>query len=476
MSRTLSLSFLALSLCACPSNGEQDAGTKANAGTKDGTRDEKPGDKAPPADTAAGDEKLGENTDQDQRQAERLAEIAAKRTKAKAELGDPDEASSRETQAKLLGALNEGRKLVKAGDYKAGIAKYGIILEIDPSYGKALGELGWAEFKAGEFHDAHAHSLRALATAEEPKRRAMLLYNLGRIAEARDQHQVAVDHYTISLELRPDETVARRLIDLSMIEDAAGDTPYTHEQAEAAVEALSKGGHEPRPGLAIIGEGLPSREAACKLAQAESWCGSEDDDADDCEFTATPTGDDSWGTIALFGGGMMSCWHPYAKTDAGWTVFELALFGEHGSEIDREVDTIDSYTLTNDEGSFLVIRYSDHIYERDWSWGSLEEDEEIPEQDATETEGVIICHRSGSRVACTSPITTVFSFSGADTATDDEYRATLTIEGDEIVISEVSKSAGLDYDKPTDEYDPRLILPAGRYSFDALTTPGPTQD
>ncbi|MCA9634583.1 MAG: tetratricopeptide repeat protein, partial [Myxococcales bacterium] len=76
----------------------------------------------------------------------------------------------RETREALRDALNEGRRLVKEGDYAGGVARYEGLLAIDPHYGPALGELGWAAFKAGDLKKAQAMTLRALKGASEERR------------------------------------------------------------------------------------------------------------------------------------------------------------------------------------------------------------------------------------------------------------------------------------------------------------------
>ena len=84
-------------------------------------------------------------------------------------------------------------------------------------------ELGWAEFKVGRYESAKAHTLKALTRAPDNDRRGMLHYNLGRIAEAQDQTEVAVAAYELSLALRPNDVVAGRLDNLTHAVDAAGD-------------------------------------------------------------------------------------------------------------------------------------------------------------------------------------------------------------------------------------------------------------
>lgn len=359
-------------------------------------------------------------------------DISAARAQAKAKIAtvEPSELQARRKQ--MLAALNEGRKLVKDGKIEAGIAKYQELLAIDPHYGPALGELGWAEFQSGKLDDAHAHTLRALSAATDDKKRGMLLYNLGRIAEERSQPDAAIDHYRESLRVRPNDTVAARLAKLA---------------PDGAIAAAAPPAHA---GLAVLGSGLASLEAVCELAVRESWC------EEDCSVVASPAGDDSWGALHLVEFGMMACWNPIVKTSGGWVLFETAILGQHGSEIDQGVDVITGRVVSNEAGEFLLIEYSDHIYERDWEVVDLDDDlVAIPSVDSTDSEALIICRRDAPR--CTSPIISKYEFSNDDGSVRSSYSAEVTLRGDTIVISNVQREGKL----------PDL-LGAGEYPFAEL--------
>lgn len=378
---------------------------------------------------------------------------ADKKAIARMKIGavDKTELATRRTQ--MVGALNEGRKLVKAGDFAGGIAKYEALLAIDPHYGPALGELGWAEFKAERYEAAQAHTLQALAQAPDDKRRGMFYYNLGRIAEARDQTEAAIEAYALSLSFRPNDVVADRLAMISHVVDAAG-TAFEHPAVEAY---RAKFGADAKPAptaLAILGSGLPTTEAACKVASLECGVG------DDALCTFEKGTDDTWGTIHVDDSGMMGCWHPVVKVDEGWSLFAVALAEQWGSEISQGVDAVSTRVITNDAGTFLIIDYSDHAYERDWGWGELEEDEEIPEGDASDSEGMIICKR-GTPNFCTAPIPRLAERS---TAGDDwKYEAKVDLEGDVVVVSKVVSSGAVEFGPRDSVWDVSLPLPEGRY-------------
>jgi tetratricopeptide (TPR) repeat protein len=370
--------------------------------------------------------------------------IAEKRAKARSKITAPDEAALKATRARMLAALNEGRKLVKDGQLEAGIAKYEELLAIAPNYAPALGELGWAEFNAGKLDDAHAHTLRALSLATDANKRGMLLYNLGRVAEQRGQTEAAIGHYRESLVARPNETVAARLTKL------APDAPA------AVIEPA-------RSGLDVIASGLVDLDAACKAAGRDSMCGADDG----CELVATPEGDESWGMLVL-DDFIIQCWNPIVKTPSGWVLFETALIGQQGSEVDQDVDELGGEVEKNDAGEFLRIAYSDHTYERPWNYADLEDDEGYPPlEDLTETEGVLLCRRDQAAPRCTQTITVKYNYAGNEGAVVASYAAELSLRGDTIVLSNVKREGQLP--KGTERWGDDLLLEAGEYSFAELS-------
>ena len=121
----------------------------------------------------------------------------------------------------LLAALNEGRKLVKAKDYAAGIAKYEEALKVNPVHGTTLSELGWALFLKGDHERAEKTLRDALHHVHAPKTRGALLYNLGRALEELNKPEEATRAYEDSLALRPNKVVHKRLATLTSAADSA---------------------------------------------------------------------------------------------------------------------------------------------------------------------------------------------------------------------------------------------------------------
>jgi tetratricopeptide (TPR) repeat protein len=427
--RTLSIASLVVLVCssACSGSDSKPADAKSDPAPADASKPadaNKPADASTPADASKPD-------------------TADKRAKAREKITVSDPATLKQRKTTMLTALNQGRKLVKDGKLEEGIAKYNELLAIDPHYGPALGELGWAEFRAGRLDQAHAHTLRALALATDDNKRGMLLYNLGRIAEDRLQTEAAIDHYRESLRARPNETVAARLAKLTP--DAAPPTLAAAPTAGGPV------------GLAVIGRSLASIGAACELAGRQSMCSTDDD----CSLIASPAGDERWGALYFAEQGFVHCWNPIIKTGAGWVLFETALLGQHGSEIDQDVDAIAGRVLSNDAGEFLLIEFSDHVYERDWRWVDLE-DEDFPPQDTIESEGVIVCRIEGDAAHCTAPIITKYEFTnGIDRQAN--YSADLNLRGDTILITNVRREGEVS------SYSTELqLLDAGEYPFAKL--------
>jgi len=73
-------------------------------------------------------------------------------------------------------------------------------------------ELGWACFLAGDLAAAERWSEQALTSAKAGTQRSMILYNLGRVAEARKNTAGALERYRAALELRPGNKVIQRRI------------------------------------------------------------------------------------------------------------------------------------------------------------------------------------------------------------------------------------------------------------------------
>ncbi len=111
--------------------------------------------------------------------------------------------------------LTEGRRLTAKSSFPEAIREFELALEAVPGDAPALLDIGWALFKSGDLDKAKKKTNDASSRTTSPKLKGMAHYNLGRIAEEKKEYKEAVDHYQVSLELRPNEIVEKRLADLA---------------------------------------------------------------------------------------------------------------------------------------------------------------------------------------------------------------------------------------------------------------------
>jgi hypothetical protein len=107
------------------------------------------------------------------------------------------------TLAEYRKHLRAGRKLGDAKRWGEAVVELEAALEAIPLDGRALSELGWAAFAAGDYDRARAATTAAVRVAGDFRVKAASLYNLGRIAEAKGDRAGAVRAYAASLGLRP---------------------------------------------------------------------------------------------------------------------------------------------------------------------------------------------------------------------------------------------------------------------------------
>ena len=143
---------------------------------------------------------------------------------------------TKEAQAIYIKGLTEGRVLAKKKQWAEAQAKFEAALAAIPMDSRALSELGWAAFQAGDLPRAREANRDSVKAATEDKLKAASLYNLGRVAEAEEKFAEAVGFYARSLGLRPHKGVARRLAHVAA---SAGLPPQEKKNALApAAETL----------------------------------------------------------------------------------------------------------------------------------------------------------------------------------------------------------------------------------------------
>jgi Tetratricopeptide repeat len=191
---------------------------------------------------------------------------------------------SKKAQQRYRAALKAGRAKLKQNDAKGAVASFEAALKAVPDDARALSELGWAAFKAGDLAKARQATDRSIASAGDAKLRAASLYNLGRILEAEGKKPEAIEPYRRSLALRPNATVRDRLVALDPaakpdepIAPAALAGPYPSLDAYCA--AFTKEQDEPcvldrasAPKLPELKLEAPYRELAVLLTGYDQHC------------------------------------------------------------------------------------------------------------------------------------------------------------------------------------------------------------
>ena len=123
----------------------------------------------------------------------------------------PSASASATKPADKSALLRSGRKLSQAGQWKEAAQALDRARALDPDDVIVLSELGWAELNAADLTASQATSEHALSVAKEPRLRAQVLYNLGRVAEANGDRDTAKKRYEESLALRASRAVQSRL-------------------------------------------------------------------------------------------------------------------------------------------------------------------------------------------------------------------------------------------------------------------------
>jgi hypothetical protein len=182
-------------------------------------------------------------------------------------------------------ALRRGRALAKQGDHAAAIAAFDEALAAVPDDARALSELGWAAFRAGELARAREATERSIGAAGDPSLRAASIYNLGRIHEAEGRAGQAIEEYRRSLALRPHAIVRDRLLSLDpaarpdeLVAPAPLDGPHASLAAFCAAHAEAEPGAPCDPASALtpqlppVALAPPYRELALLITGFDETC------------------------------------------------------------------------------------------------------------------------------------------------------------------------------------------------------------
>ncbi len=135
--------------------------------------------------------------------------------KPRQKLKKADQPQATEAYKAFRGLLDEGRKLVKDDKPEEGMKKMEEALTKVPGHPSALGELGWAAYRAGPayFDKALTATRQALSVSKKNKQKGALWYNLGRISEDKGDLGLAVDAYRQSLAFRPGNDAVQKQLE-----------------------------------------------------------------------------------------------------------------------------------------------------------------------------------------------------------------------------------------------------------------------
>jgi tetratricopeptide (TPR) repeat protein len=169
-------------------------------------------------------------------------------------------------RAAVLRDLEAGRKLARAKDWSGALVVFNRALALAPDDARLLAEVGWAAFQAKDFARADAANQRALAVTKNPSLRAQVLYNAGRVAEARGEKEAAKNDYADSLALRDNAEVKKRLVAVGGVADDTR-APLPCAKGYASAEAMCACFSARKDDLMMSGDGAP-KCAANKPAPA----------------------------------------------------------------------------------------------------------------------------------------------------------------------------------------------------------------
>jgi hypothetical protein len=386
---------------------------------------------------------------------------------------EPPKASASEIAAqrkRMLVALNEGRALVKKGEHAAGIAKYREVLAIDGSDPAALAELGWAAFLANDLELAASATEHALRFSRAANQRGMLLYNLGRVFEARGENEGARDLYVRSLAARPNATVLARL-----------------EALEAIVKSkLAPAG--PRS-LSVLAKKLPTLQAVCDHLVADVCADHRmfEDETCGCEpKLEAESGGGTWGLVSLLtnqAGGSEALF-PVSQEADGWTVLDVAAEtfnpGAFGIWEELEPPKAEMIDVLPGGGEEFLLTFSKGRSDRDMGINEIE----------SESWGTrVLCTRDLGTTACTRPLVETYEY-GREVEFEDEevegsdpiehtsglpldshYRTSLSFSAGHVEVGPIE--ATKDLAGPDTDVTGPLRLPAGRHDLRVMLLPVP---
>ena len=139
-------------------------------------------------------------------------------------------------------ALTQGRADVEKQRYAEAVASFERALQVRPKDARALSELSFAAFKAGQLQKAKSVVYEAVEAAKgQPKLLGAALYNKGRIFEMLGQRANAAEAYRASVQVRPHKAVeTRRAYFDSAVQPAPLGGPYASPSAVCSAIASDR--------------------------------------------------------------------------------------------------------------------------------------------------------------------------------------------------------------------------------------------
>jgi tetratricopeptide (TPR) repeat protein len=306
-------------------------------------------------------------------------------------------------------ALEQGRKLTKAGDHEGGIKHYHEALAIEPSNAAALAELGWAALLANQLDLAQGATSQALTFSRKPEQQGMILYNLGRVAEARGLNDEAITQYRESLERRPNATVQTRLDGLL---------------ATTTVAPV-------REGLPQLASAVADLGAACKLLADQKCVDLYTMNDNACTCTAPKDEGGGWALLELGEADSQNLqWYPAVKTSTGWIVFDTIawIYNPGMMGIFEEVQWTPPALLDllpGGESEWVLAFHKDRG----------DSDMGVNEYESETYSMTVVCAREGADAWCTAPLLRDYTYTRDVEFEDAEYEGADEIEHEGLPIN-----------------------------------------
>ncbi len=120
--------------------------------------------------------------------------------------------SAPEEHGDAMKLVARGRKATRDKDYETAITAFDDAIALEKDMPSAWSGRGYAKLLAGQLDGAQADLDKAYTLDDGPKYQAMVLYNLGMLAERKGDLEAAKEAYTDSLTLRENKTV-RQVLD-----------------------------------------------------------------------------------------------------------------------------------------------------------------------------------------------------------------------------------------------------------------------